>query len=107
MFILQSKIDTQVFRRTCVNLCYITLEIVLICVIMKRVSFWYSQLLSLLCHQLMGSSKFSSKSRQSSFAPMFASTFIIGTDNLLGIGSDKKEGCGNMKKKRSEGGVKV
>jgi hypothetical protein len=39
VFILENKIDTQVFRRTCVNLYYITLEIVLICVNLERVSF--------------------------------------------------------------------
>jgi hypothetical protein len=32
VFILENKIDALVFKRTCVNLCYIMLEIVLICV---------------------------------------------------------------------------
>jgi hypothetical protein len=32
VFILENKIDAQVFKRTCVNLCYIMLEIALICV---------------------------------------------------------------------------
>jgi hypothetical protein len=39
VFILENKIDVQVFRRTCVNLYYILLEIALICVILERVSF--------------------------------------------------------------------
>jgi hypothetical protein len=39
VFILENKIDARVFRRTCVNLCYILLEIALICVILERVSF--------------------------------------------------------------------
>jgi hypothetical protein len=39
MFILENKIDAQVFRRTCVNLCYIKLEIVLTCVNLERVFF--------------------------------------------------------------------
>jgi hypothetical protein len=39
VFILENKIDAQVFRRTCVNMCYITLEIALICVNLERVSF--------------------------------------------------------------------
>jgi hypothetical protein len=39
VFILENKIDAEVFRRTCVNFCYITLEIVLICVNLERVSF--------------------------------------------------------------------
>jgi hypothetical protein len=37
VFILENKIDARVFRRTCVNLYYITLEIVLICVDLERV----------------------------------------------------------------------
>jgi hypothetical protein len=36
MFILENKIDAQVFRRTCVNLCYILLKIALICVNLER-----------------------------------------------------------------------
>jgi hypothetical protein len=32
VFILENKIEVRVFRRTCVNLYYIMLEIVLICV---------------------------------------------------------------------------
>jgi hypothetical protein len=39
VFILENKIDARVFRRTCINLCYTTLEIALICVILERVSF--------------------------------------------------------------------
>jgi hypothetical protein len=39
VFILENKIDTRVFKRTCVNLCYILLEITLICVNLERVSF--------------------------------------------------------------------
>jgi hypothetical protein len=39
VFILKYKIDTRVFRRTYVNLCYILLEIALICVNLERVSF--------------------------------------------------------------------
>jgi hypothetical protein len=39
VFILENKIDVRVFKKTCVNLCYITLEIALICVNMERVSF--------------------------------------------------------------------
>jgi hypothetical protein len=39
VFILENKIDARVFRRICVNLCYITLKIVLICVNLERVSF--------------------------------------------------------------------
>jgi hypothetical protein len=38
VFILKNKIDAQVFRRICVNLCYILLEIALICVNLERVS---------------------------------------------------------------------
>jgi hypothetical protein len=37
VFILENKINARVFRRTCVNLCYITLEIALICVNLERV----------------------------------------------------------------------
>jgi hypothetical protein len=39
VFILENKIDALVFKRTCVNLYYILLEIGLICVILERVSF--------------------------------------------------------------------
>jgi hypothetical protein len=39
VFILENKIDVLVFKRTCVSLCYILLEIALICVILERVSF--------------------------------------------------------------------
>jgi hypothetical protein len=39
VFILENKIDAPVFKEMCVNLCYIMLEIALICVNMKRVSF--------------------------------------------------------------------
>jgi hypothetical protein len=39
VFILQNKIDARMFRRTYVNLCYILLEIALICIILERVSF--------------------------------------------------------------------
>jgi hypothetical protein len=39
VFILENKIDTRVFKRTCVNLCYITLEIALICVNLEMDSF--------------------------------------------------------------------
>ena len=39
VFILENKIDTRVFIRTCVNLYYILLEIALIYVNLERVSF--------------------------------------------------------------------
>jgi hypothetical protein len=39
VFILENKNDVQVFIKSCVNLCYITLEIVVICINMERVSF--------------------------------------------------------------------
>jgi hypothetical protein len=39
VFILENKINIQVFRRTCVNLYYTMLEIALICVNLKRISF--------------------------------------------------------------------
>jgi hypothetical protein len=39
VFILENKIDALVFRKICVILCYISLEIVLICINMERVSF--------------------------------------------------------------------
>jgi hypothetical protein len=37
VFILENKIDTLVFRKFCVNLCYIMLEVPLPCVNMERV----------------------------------------------------------------------
>jgi hypothetical protein len=42
VFILENKIDALVFRKICVKMCYIMLEIALVCVNMERVSF--------LCH---------------------------------------------------------
>jgi hypothetical protein len=39
VFILEYKIDAQVFRRTCVNLYYILLEIAIICFNLERISF--------------------------------------------------------------------
>jgi hypothetical protein len=39
VFILENKIDAPMFRKFCVNLCYITLEIALICVNLERDSF--------------------------------------------------------------------
>jgi hypothetical protein len=39
VFILENKIDARVFRKTYVNLCYITLEFPLYCVNMERVFF--------------------------------------------------------------------
>jgi hypothetical protein len=39
VFILENKIDTPMSREICVNLCYNTLKIPLICVNMERVSF--------------------------------------------------------------------
>jgi hypothetical protein len=39
VFIQENKIDAQVFKRTRVNFCYITLEIALICVNLEKVSF--------------------------------------------------------------------
>jgi hypothetical protein len=39
VFILEYKIDSLVFRKICVKMCYITLEIALVCVNMERVSF--------------------------------------------------------------------
>jgi hypothetical protein len=39
VFILENKIDTPVFRKICVKMCYIKLEIALVCVNMERVSF--------------------------------------------------------------------
>jgi hypothetical protein len=37
--VLENKIDVLVFRKICVKMCYITLEIALVCVNMVRVSF--------------------------------------------------------------------
>jgi hypothetical protein len=39
VFILENKIDALVFRKICVKMCYITLEIALVCVNMEKVSF--------------------------------------------------------------------
>ena len=39
VFILENKINTSMFRKICVNLCYITLKILLICINMEKVSF--------------------------------------------------------------------
>jgi hypothetical protein len=39
VFILENKIDALVFRKICVKMCYIALEIALVCVNMERVSF--------------------------------------------------------------------
>jgi hypothetical protein len=39
VFFLENKIDVLVFRKICVKMCYITLEIALICINMERVSF--------------------------------------------------------------------
>jgi hypothetical protein len=39
VFFLENKIDALVFKKICVKMCYITLEIVLVCVNMKKVSF--------------------------------------------------------------------
>jgi hypothetical protein len=39
VFILENKINARLFRRTCVNLYYITLEFALICVNLEKVSF--------------------------------------------------------------------
>jgi hypothetical protein len=39
VFILELKIDTPVFRKICIKMCYITLKIALACVNMERVSF--------------------------------------------------------------------
>jgi hypothetical protein len=38
VFILENKIDIPMFRKICVKMCYITLEIALVCVNMERVS---------------------------------------------------------------------
>jgi hypothetical protein len=39
MFILENKIDALVFKKNCVKMYYITLEIALVCVNMERISF--------------------------------------------------------------------
>jgi hypothetical protein len=39
VFILENKIDAPVFRKICDKMCYISLDIVLVCVNMDRVSF--------------------------------------------------------------------
>jgi hypothetical protein len=39
VFILKNKIDTLVFRKICVKIYYIMLEIALVCVNMERISF--------------------------------------------------------------------
>jgi hypothetical protein len=39
VFILENKIDALVFRKICVKMCYITLEIALVCVNMEKVFF--------------------------------------------------------------------
>jgi hypothetical protein len=39
VFILENKIDALMSQEICVNLCYITLEILLISISMDRVSF--------------------------------------------------------------------
>jgi hypothetical protein len=39
VFIIENKIDTRVFKRTCVNLCKFLLGIVLICINLERVFF--------------------------------------------------------------------
>jgi hypothetical protein len=39
VFILENKIDTLVFKKNCVKVCYIMLEIALVCVNMERVPF--------------------------------------------------------------------
>jgi hypothetical protein len=39
VFILENKIDALIFRKICVKMCYITLEIALVCVNVERVSF--------------------------------------------------------------------
>jgi hypothetical protein len=40
VFIIEKKIDALVFWKICVKMCYIMLEIALVCVNMKRVSFY-------------------------------------------------------------------
>jgi hypothetical protein len=39
VIILENKIDALVFRKICVKMCYITLEIALVCINIERVSF--------------------------------------------------------------------
>ena len=39
VFILENKIGTPMFREICVNMCYIMLEVVLVCINMERVFF--------------------------------------------------------------------
>jgi hypothetical protein len=39
VIILENKIDVSVLKKICVNLCYITLKIPLICVTIERASF--------------------------------------------------------------------
>jgi hypothetical protein len=39
VFILENKIDIPMLRKICINLCYVTLEIPLVCVNMGRVSY--------------------------------------------------------------------
>jgi hypothetical protein len=39
VFILENKIDAPMFKKICVKMCYIMLEIVLVCINMERVSF--------------------------------------------------------------------
>jgi hypothetical protein len=39
VFILENKIDASMFKKNCINLCYITLKNLLIYVNMERVSF--------------------------------------------------------------------
>jgi hypothetical protein len=39
VFILENKIDALVLKKNCVKMCYITLEIALVCVNMEKVFF--------------------------------------------------------------------
>jgi hypothetical protein len=39
VFILKNKIDALVFRKICVKMCYITLEIALVSINIERISF--------------------------------------------------------------------
>jgi hypothetical protein len=39
VFILKYRIDSPMFREICVKMCYIMLEIALVCINMERVSF--------------------------------------------------------------------
>jgi hypothetical protein len=39
VFILENKIDAPIFRKFCVKMCYIMLEIALVCINMERVFF--------------------------------------------------------------------